>query len=1070
MGKPKAKIVRNSTQFGDVSAALLQSGMKVRFRANGLSMRPNILDNDSVIVAPVDQKELRRGDVALTHGADGFRVHRVATAPSSGALITRADSGQENDAATDLVLGKVIAIERDGRVQSLASPGQKYLHAFRTFAHQCQQATALRFRKLASASALFAITTLCVLLLSASPAAGQAFTITNTAAPTTVAVGGTITYTQVISNTSGATINPPITVTQNIPANTTLVSAAKTAGHHNWTCTNTATTITCTDTSGTGYGSGGADNTTFTVVVTVNAGTPNGTVITDTVTAKGNNTTAVSATANVTVQIPDLSVTDADAPDPVSPSSNITYTQVVTNNGSVAASGVTLTETTPANTTFQSVTPPAGWTCGTQPAVGGTGTVTCSATGTLAGGASATITLVVNVNSTVASGSTITNSVSVSETPTDPNPANNTATANTTVQIPDLAVTETATPNPIATGANITYTETVTNNTAVAAAGATLTQSTPANTLFQSVTPPAGWTCGTQPAVGATGSIVCSATGAFAGSSSVNFTVVVSVSPEAVVGSTITNSVTVSETATDPNPGNNTATASVQVQGADLSMTQVASTTATAPGTTITYTETVTNSGPNAATGAVLYQQTPPNTTFASMTPPTGWTCTSPAVGATGTVLCSATAAVNANTTTGNFTFVVTVNAAAAAGTSIINSADVTSQTTDSDDSNNATTTSVLVEITGDADLSLAMTVSPTPVFISSNLTYTIQVQNLGLANTTTGTLTDTIPAGATLVSANATQGSCSGTSTVTCALGVITRGSTITVAITLTAPATPTTLTNTASVSSSTTDPVSANNSATILTVVQPLVCASPGRDGVGGTLTGIVNAYYTPANGALVAGSTSVVLGAAAAGGAQTPIAAGDLLLFIQAQDAAINSTNTGAYGDGFAGDPGSGWTNLNNSGNFEFVTATSAVPITGGTLNFRGTGATSGLLNTYTKAAYVAGTQGQRTYQIIRVPQYSSAVLSSGLTAMIWNGATGGVLAIDVASQLTLGGTVAVDALGFRGAGGRILGGGTGAGTDYITLATDATNGSKGEGIAGTPRYVVNGSVTSLAQTPT
>ena len=40
------------------------------------------------------------------------------------------------------------------------------------------------------------------------------------------------------------------------------------------------------------------------------------------------------------------------------------------------------------------------------------------------------------------------------------------------------------------------------------------------------------------------------------------------------------------------------------------------------------------------------------------------------------------------------------------------------------------------------------------------------------------------------------------------------------------------------------------------------------------------------------------------------------------------------------------------------------------------------------------------------------------------MIWNGATGGVLAIDVASQLTLGGTVAVDALGFRGAGGRIL----------------------------------------------
>src|SRR4029077_3458248 len=208
-------------------------------------------------------------------------------------------------------------------------------------------------------------------------------------------------------------------------------------------------------------------------------------------------------------------------------------------------------------------------------------------------------------------------------------------------------------------------------------------------------------------------------------------------------------------------------------------------------------------------------------------------------------------------------------------------------------------------------------------------------------------------------------------------ALGAITRGTTITVAITVTTPATPTTLTNTSSVTSSTTDPVATNNSSTVLTVVQPLVCASPGRDGTGGTLTGIVNAYYPPANtGALAAGATSVVLGPAAAGGAQTAIAAGDLLLIIQPQDAAINSTNTGAYGDGSPGDPASGWTSLNNSGNFEFVTASSAIAVTGGTLNFQATGAGGGLLNAYTSAAYIAGTHGQRTYQVIRVPQYTSA----------------------------------------------------------------------------------------------
>jgi uncharacterized repeat protein (TIGR01451 family) len=1463
---PKPIVKRNSLQFAAICDALLHRGANVRFRANGLSMRPNILDEDAVIIAHTALRELRPGDVALTRGRDGFRVHRVSVADSAAnQIITRADAGQENDGTTELVLGKVIAIERNGRMRSLAFSGQKYVHAGRSLVHRFAQAAALCATKLASASALFALATILGLLLSASPAAGQAFTISNTPAPATVVPGGTITYTQVITNNSGVGITQNIVVSEPIPAGTSFSSVTVT-GHHTWNCPTPTTTLVCTDTSGVNYGS--PNTTTFTVVLNVTSPGTTGT-ISDTVSVSGGNITTVNATANVaisapdilvtsadspdpvdvasnisytqvvkntstttmaalatfseaiptnttyqsitiptgwtcgtlpavggtgtiscsdptlavntswtftvvvqvnstvasgstitdvvtvgqtgtdptpanntattttTVQIPDLSVTNSASPNPVGLSSNVTYTQTVTNNSTtVPAVGATLTQTTPANTTFQSITPPAGWTCGTQPAVGGTGSIVCTATGTLAAGASSIFALVVNVNATVTSGTVITDSVTVSETGTDPTPGNNTATATTTVQIPDLSVTETVAPNPVApgapitytetvknngttaaagatltqttptnttfqsvtpptgwtcgtqpavgatgsivctatgtfagaatagfnvvvnvnaatasgtvinnsvtvsetgtdptpgnntatgtttvqtpdlsvtetvspnpvapgasitytetvnnnstaasagatltqttpanttfqsitppagwncgtqpaiggtgsivctatgtfaggasaiftvvvnvngtvaaatvitnsvtvsetgtdpvpgnntatisttvqdadlsvtetvapnpvaTGANITYTETVTNNTAtVAAFGATLTQTTPAHTLFQSVTPPAGWTCGTQPAVGGTGSIVCTATGTFAGSASVNFSVVVQVSPEAVVGSTITNSVTVSETGTDPNLANNTATASVQVQGADLSMTQVASATAIAPGGTITYTETVTNNGPNAATGAVLYQQTPPNTTFASMAPPTGWTCTQPAVNGTGTVLCSASASMAANTTTGTFTFVVNVNAAAAAGTSIVNSADVTSQTTDPVASNNATTTSVLVELTADADLSLSMTASPTPVFISSNLTYTIQVQDLGLSNTTNGTLTDTIPTGTTFVSSATTQGSCSGTATVTCALGAMTRGTTITVAITVTAPASPTTLTNTSSVTSSTTDPVLTNNSATVLTVVQPLVCASPGRDGIGGTLTGIVNAYYPPANtGALAAGSTSIVLGPAAAGGAQTPIAVGDLLLFIQAQDAAINSTNTGAYGDGFPGDPASGWTSINNSGNFEFVTATSAVAITGGTLNFQGTGANSGLLNTYTSAAYVAGTQGQRKYQVVRVPQYSSAILSSGLTAMIWNGATGGVLAIDVSSQLTLGGTVAVDALGFRGGGGRILGGGTGAATDYVTLATDATNGSKGEGIAGTPRYVVNGAITSLAQVPT
>ena len=89
----------------------------------------------------------------------------------------------------------------------------------------------------------------------------------------------------------------------------------------------------------------------------------------------------------------------------------------------------------------------------------------------------------------------------------------------------------------------------------------------------------------------------------------------------------------------------------------------------------------------------------------------------------------------------------------------------------------------------------------------------------------------------------------------------------------------------------------------------------------------------------------------------GAAVPIATNDSLLIIQMQDAAINSTNTSSYGDGTTG---SGSTNLNNSGNYEFVTATGPVPLAGGTVNFAATGPSGGLLYGYTNAA-ATGTQG-------------------------------------------------------------------------------------------------------------
>lgn len=67
----------------------------------------------------------------------------------------------------------------------------------------------------------------------------------------------------------------------------------------------------------------------------------------------------------------------------------------MTNAGPEAAADVALSDSVPADTTFVSLTAPAGWTCVT-PAAGGTGTISCT-NPSLAMGTAASFTLVVNV-------------------------------------------------------------------------------------------------------------------------------------------------------------------------------------------------------------------------------------------------------------------------------------------------------------------------------------------------------------------------------------------------------------------------------------------------------------------------------------------------------------------------------------------------------------------------------------------------------------------------------------------------------------------------------------------------
>lgn len=256
----------------------------------------------------------------------------------------------------------------------------------------------------------------------------------------------------------------------------------------------------------------------------------------------------------------------------------------------------------------------------------------------------------------------------------------------------------------------------------------------------------------------------------------------------------------------------------------------------------------------------------------------------------------------------------------------------------------------------------------------------------------------------------------------------------------------------------------IAALSSLVPLTAVEavPTLCSVPSRDGDVNLGSGTVNTFY-PGTNSPAANSTTIAIGAADTRGATTAIAVGDLLLVIQIQGAQINSTNSTAYGGSGSG---RGYSNLATSGNYEYVRATSAVSTSGGTLGV------TPLSGSYTTGnATTTSNTARSRFQVIRVPQYRNAVLSGTVTAPKWNGSTGGVVAFDVASELAFnGGGVNVDATGFRGGGGRNSTTGTGANTDYATSqANNAANGSKGEGIGGTPLLVFDGvSVTQLTGT--
>ena len=297
-------------------------------------------------------------------------------------------------------------------------------------------------------------------------------------------------------------------------------------------------------------------------------------------------------------------------------------------------------------------------------------------------------------------GTVIGNTASVTSTTPDPT-VPNTASANVTSSTQaDLSITKSAAPlSPIA-GQALTYTITVTQNGPSDAVNVTVTDPLPSAVLFQSITA-AGWSC-TTPPVGSSGTVSCTRTPLSAGVYTITIQSLVATATP--TGTVIGN--TVSATSTTPDPTTpNTATANVTASAlADLSITLTGGPNPVGNGETLVYLVVVTNSGPSDAANPSVSVTLDPALQFTSLASSdaaaaalaSAFTCTTPAVGTTGTVVCRAASL--AKGASASFTIATSVHVLASGPShTITTTATATSSTTDPTPANNSTGSAIVV-------------------------------------------------------------------------------------------------------------------------------------------------------------------------------------------------------------------------------------------------------------------------------------------------------------------------------------------------------------------------------------
>lgn len=363
--------------------------------------------------------------------------------------------------------------------------------------------------------------------------------------------------------------------------------------------------------------------------------------------------------------------------------------------------------------------------------------------------------------------------------------------------------------DPVAATTTFQYVIQIDNNGADPADNVVATTTIPAGATYISASEPGCAQVATN--------VVCNLGTAPAGST-VNYTITLRVTAGA--GSVLNSTTSVTTTTADSNPGNNSQPEDTTViAGADLGVTKAATTPNVPAGQNVTYNITVNNFGPDAATGVRVQDTLPPNVTWNNSSP-AGWSCS--AAGQVITCTKSAALAASANETISLTGQVLTANTGV-----ITNSVSVSATTPDGITANNTATADVT--ITPGTDLRMTKTVSANPLADGQAMSFTLQPRNAGPQTAASVTVTDTLPAGFTSISASGTNWSCLvAGQTVTCTRASMPVGATDNITINATAP-TPvpaggTSFTNSATISSaSTTESSPGNNTGSVNFTVLP-------------------------------------------------------------------------------------------------------------------------------------------------------------------------------------------------------------------------------------------------------